>query len=124
MKLSLRVWKNGEYLKEEGHFKREKKLGHVQALFNYLLLLSIDTGYMLLSWSSSKQRWLGFDLILPQAWLQASFSTYGSVAQAVESGKQGLESPKRMNLGSKREVCPHWWQWLLTATPLKRVRCW
>lgn len=32
-----------------------------------LLLLSIDNGYMLLSWSLSKQRWLGFDLILPQA---------------------------------------------------------
>ena len=32
-----------------------------------LLLLSIDSGYMLLSWSLSKQRWLGFDLILPHA---------------------------------------------------------
>ena len=34
-KIVIKGWKNGEYLKEEGHFKREKKLGHVQALFNY-----------------------------------------------------------------------------------------
>ena len=49
-------------------FQEGKKIWVTFMLFLItLLLLSIDNGYMLLSWSLSKQRWLGFDLILPQA---------------------------------------------------------
>lgn len=55
-------------LKRKKDISRGKKNWVTFMLFLItLLLLSIDNGYMLLSWSLSKQRWLGFDLILPQA---------------------------------------------------------
>ena len=32
-KIVIKGWKNGEYLKEEGHFKREKKIGSRSSSF-------------------------------------------------------------------------------------------
>ena len=67
-KIVIKGLKERWILKGRRAFQEGKKNWVTFKLFLItLLLLSIDSGYMLLSWSLSKQRWLGFDLILPHA---------------------------------------------------------